>query len=116
MCVGSVASDRGWLNNDFHHPALLAREAATVDLLTDGRLELGLGAGHAHVEYTRAGLHFDPPAVRRARLAESVQILRRLLGGETVDFQGRHYTVRGQTCDPLPLQAHVPLLIGGGSS
>jgi probable F420-dependent oxidoreductase len=102
------------LNNDFRHPALLAREAATVDLLTDGRFELGLGAGHAAPEYERAGLTFDPAGVRVARLGESVRVLRRLLDGQTVDFDGDHYRLRGETCHPRPVQAHVPLLVGGG--
>jgi Luciferase-like monooxygenase len=60
------------LNNDFRHPVLLAREAATVDLLTDGRLQLGLGAGHMESEYAEVGLRFDPGATRVERLAECV--------------------------------------------
>ncbi len=103
------------LNNDLRHPSLLAREAAAVDLLTDGRLELGLGAGHARPEYERNGLRFDPPQLRVARLAESVQVLRRLLDGETVTFHGDHYDLDGETCYPRPAQPHVPLLVGGGS-
>src|SRR5205823_7261034 len=79
------------LNNDFRHPVLLAREAAAVDLLTDGRLELGLGAGHMRSEYDEAGLRFDPAEVRIARLGEAVQIVKGLLAGEAVDFQGQHY-------------------------
>lgn len=102
------------LNNDFRHPALLAREAATVDLLTGGRFELGLGAGHAAEEYRRAGLAFDPAPVRVGRLEESVGIVRRLLDGETVDAAGRHYRLAGETCHPRPVQAHVPLLVGAG--
>ena len=60
------------LNNDFRHPVLLAREAATLDVLSDGRLELGLGAGHMQSEYEQAGLTFDPGATRVERLAEAV--------------------------------------------
>jgi probable F420-dependent oxidoreductase len=101
------------LNNDFRHPALLAREAATIDLLTGGRLELGLGAGHAWPEYERVGLRFDPPGVRVARLEESVGIVRRLLDGETVDHEGAHYRLRGEQCQPRPLQARVPVIVGG---
>ncbi|GAB4198422.1 MAG: hypothetical protein OHK0022_17750 [Roseiflexaceae bacterium] len=77
------------LANDFRHPALLAREAATVDLLSDGRFELGLGAGWNADEYRRAGVAFDPPGVRVERLRESVQILKRLLAGGPVSFAGR---------------------------
>ncbi len=85
------------LNNDFWSPLLLAREAVTLDLLSGGRLELGLGAGHAQEEYEAAGLRYDPPAVRVARLAETVPLLRRLLDGETVDHEGAHVTLRQAT-------------------
>ncbi|MBI2710746.1 MAG: TIGR03621 family F420-dependent LLM class oxidoreductase [Actinobacteria bacterium] len=102
------------LNNDLHHPALLARSAATLDLLSDGRVEIGLGAGHAKPEYDRAGLVFDPAPVRVARLAEAVVVLRRLLDGETVTFSGEHYRLAGERCDPPPVQARVPVLVGGG--
>jgi probable F420-dependent oxidoreductase len=104
------------LNNDLRHPALLAREAATIDLLTEGRLELGLGAGHARPEYERIGLPFDPPAIRVGRLAESVQILRALLDGEAVTFDGEYYRLAGEQCYPQPTQSHLPLLVGGGGS
>jgi probable F420-dependent oxidoreductase len=102
------------LNNDFHQPALLAREAATVDLLSEGRLELGLGAGHAQPEYERAGIAFDSAPTRVTRLAEAVVILRRLLDGDTVTFSGEHYHLVAERCDPAPVQSHVPLLVGGG--
>ncbi len=104
------------LNNDFHHPALLARSAGTLDLLSDGRLELGLGAGHARSEYERAGLAFEAPSRRVRRLEEAVTVLRRLLDGETVTHSGEHYRLEAATCDPRPLQAHVPLLVGGGGN
>jgi probable F420-dependent oxidoreductase len=104
------------VNNDFRHPSILAREAAAIDLLTRGRLELGLGARHARPEYDRNGLRFDPVSTRVARLAESVQVLRRLLDGETVFFHGDYYDIEGETCYPTPVQAHVPLLVGGGSN
>src|SRR5919206_1215026 len=79
------------LNNDFHHPVHLARELASIDQLSGGRLEVGIGAGHAFTEYAAIGRPFDPPAVRKARLAEAVEILRRLLDGEEVTFDGQHY-------------------------
>ncbi|HET9444187.1 MAG TPA: TIGR03621 family F420-dependent LLM class oxidoreductase [Acidimicrobiales bacterium] len=101
------------LNNDFHHPALLARQAATLDLLSDGRAEVGLGAGHAWPEYEAAGLAFDPPGTRVDRLEEAVTVLCRLLDGETVTSGGPHYRLAGQRCDPLPVQPHVPVLVGG---
>jgi probable F420-dependent oxidoreductase len=101
------------LNNDFRHPAVLAREAAALADLSAGRFELGLGAGYVRAEYERAGIPFLPAAVRAARLAESAQILRALLAGETVDFAGEHYTIRGESLEP-PAHA-VPILIGGNS-
>src|SRR5437870_13395014 len=81
----------GVLNNDFRHPVLTAREAATLDVLSDGRFELGLGAGHMRSEYEQAGLAFDAGVTRVERLAEAVTIVKRLLKGETVTFTGRHY-------------------------
>jgi probable F420-dependent oxidoreductase len=101
------------LNNDFHHPSLLARSAATLDLLSDGRLELGLGAGHAQPEYHRAGLAFDAASVRVARLEEAVIVLRQLLDGEIVTFAGAYYRLVEERCDPEPIQPSVPLLVGG---
>jgi len=102
------------LNNDFRHPAFVAREAATLDLLTDGRLELGLGAGHMESEYREAGLPYDPAATRVARLGESVAIIKRLLSGEEVTFAGDHYALAAHRAYPRPVQQPAPpLLIGG---
>jgi probable F420-dependent oxidoreductase len=98
------------LNNDFRHPALLAREAAMVDLLSDGRLELGVGAGHAAPEYHELGLHFDPAPVRVERLEASVAILRRLFAGETVTVDGPHYQLREHRLSPV---RRPTLLVGG---
>jgi probable F420-dependent oxidoreductase len=101
------------VNNDLRHPAVLAREAAAVDLLSDGRFELGIGAGHAFPEYERVGIPFDPARVRVRRLRESVQVLRRLLDGDEVTVDGDHYRLRGERCHPRPVQERVPLLVGG---
>jgi probable F420-dependent oxidoreductase len=102
------------LNNDFRHPVLVAREAATVDLLTEGRLQLGLGAGHMQSEYDQAGLGFDSGGIRVERLAEAVTLLKGLLKGEQVTFAGRYYRVTGHTIYPLPVQRpHPPILIAG---
>jgi probable F420-dependent oxidoreductase len=102
------------LNNDFRHPALVAREAATADLLTDGRLQLGVGAGHMKSEYDEAGLHFDAGGARVERLGEAVSIVKKLLKGEELTFAGRHYRVTRHRVYPLPLQRpHPPILIGG---
>jgi len=102
------------LNNDLRHPVLVAREAATVDLLTDGRFQLGLGAGHMQSEYDQAGLGFDAAGTRVARLAEAVTIIKGLFTGAPVTFAGQHYHVTGHQIHPLPVQRpHPPLLIGG---
>ena len=98
------------LNNDFRHPALLAREAATIDLLTDGRLELGLGAGHSAPEYAEIGLDFDPAAVRVARLSESARLLRRLFDGDEVTVAGTYYRTDAHRLYPA---RRPQLLIGG---
>jgi probable F420-dependent oxidoreductase len=99
------------LNNDFRHPALLAREAAMVDLLSDGRLELGLGAGHAAPEYRELGLDFDPAARRVERLEAAVGILRRLFDGETVTVDGPHYRLHEHRLSPV----RRPVLFVGGN-
>jgi probable F420-dependent oxidoreductase len=102
------------LNNDLRHPVLVAREAAAVDLLTDGRLQLGLGAGSIEAEYEQAGLAFDRGRTRVQRLAEAVTIIKGLLKGEAVNFVGQHYRVTGHVIGPLPVQRpHPPILIGG---
>ena len=102
------------LNNDLRHPVLVAREAASVDLLTDGRLQLGLGAGSIQSEYDQAGLAFDPGGIRVERLAEAVRIIKGLLKGEPVTLAGRHYRVTSHAIAPLPVQKpHPPILIGG---
>jgi probable F420-dependent oxidoreductase len=99
------------LNNDLRHPVVLAQELATLDRASGGRLEVGIGAGHSFTEYQAAGVPFDPPAVRKQRLAESVEILRSLLDGSPTTVRGRHYTVENATV-PRPARAHVPMLVG----
>jgi probable F420-dependent oxidoreductase len=99
------------LNNDFHHPVGLAQELATIDHVTGGRLEVGIGAGHSFTEYEAIGLRFDPPAVRKARLAEAVEVIRRLLDGEVVSFAGDHYQLAGVRT-LRSAQEHVPILVG----
>lgn len=101
-------------NNDFRSPALLAKEVATIDVLCEGRFELGIGAGWAKQEYLLAGERFDPPRVRADRFEEAIGVLRRLLDGEAVEHRGAHYRLRGLLGSPRPVQSPVPLLIGGG--
>src|SRR5438067_3514050 len=103
-------------DNDFRHPVVLAKEVATLDLLSGGRFELGLGAGWKLPEYEWAGIPFDPPGVRIDRLVEAVRVLKGLFADGPLTFAGRHYTVTGLDGLPKPLQRpHPPLLIGGGS-
>ncbi|MGE2835705.1 TIGR03621 family F420-dependent LLM class oxidoreductase [Mycobacterium sp. SMC-4] len=105
------------LNNDFHHPVLIAREAATLSEVSGGRFELGLGAGHMKSEYDAAGLRFDSGAGRVDRLIESVAVVRALLAGAEVHVDGEHYRVHAEaaTLTPAP-GAPVPLLIGGNGT
>ncbi|MFC9977661.1 TIGR03621 family F420-dependent LLM class oxidoreductase [Spirillospora sp. NPDC127200] len=102
------------LANDYRHPVLLAKEAATLDQVSGGRFELGVGAGWLREEYERGGLAFDPAGVRVDRLAESLRLLRGLLGGEKVTFAGEHYAVRDLAVFPVP-ERRPPLLVGAGS-
>ncbi|MFG2006007.1 TIGR03621 family F420-dependent LLM class oxidoreductase [Spirillospora sp. NPDC048911] len=102
------------LSNDFRHPVMLAKEAATLDHVSGGRFELGVGAGWLRDEYERAGMPFDGAAVRVDRLEESLTILRSLLGGEKTSFTGEHYHVRDLTVFPAPARP-TPLLVGAGS-
>lgn len=103
------------LDNDFRHPALTASEAATLDVLSEGRYELGIGAGWMLEDYERTGIPFDPPGVRVSRFQESVRIIKGLFGDEPVTFSGEHYTVTDLEGFPKPAQQpHPPLLLGAG--
>jgi probable F420-dependent oxidoreductase len=103
------------LDNDFRHPATLAKEAATVDVLTSGRLELGLGAGWLQSDYTRTGIPFDPPAARVARLAEAVRICKLFFTSDEgmISFTGKHYRVAQLDASPRPTQKPPPIMLGG---
>ena len=102
------------INNDLRHPVVLAQDAATIDRLSDGRLELGLGAGWALPEYRRAGIPYHPPATRIERLSETVAALRALFAGELVTTAGPHVQLRDHFVVPKPPQGRqLPLLIGG---
>lgn len=101
-------------NNDFRHPAVLAKEAATIDVLSGGRMELGIGAGWDRPEYERAGMTFDPPRTRVDRMEEALDVIGGLLAGGPVTYAGAHYRIREMFGEPLPVQPRIPLLIGGG--
>jgi len=102
------------LGNDYRHPVVVARDAATLDLLSDGRLELGLGAGWMTADYEKAGIPLDPPGVRIARLAESIAIIKGLTADGPFTFHGEHYRVTDLDGQPKPVQRPLPLVIGGG--
>ena len=102
--------------NDYRHPFVLAKEAATLDVLSDGRLELSLGAGWMRTDYDAAGLTYDHPAVRVERFEEAVKVVQGLLRTDgPFNFHGEHYEVLGHTLTPRPVQQPgPPLTIGGG--
>ena len=110
-----VRLSMGVLVNDFRHPVVLAKEAATLDVVSGGRLDLGLGAGWLQEEFAAAGIAFDPAGARIERLGEAVRIVRALLRGERVTHTGRWYTIDGVTGFPRAAQQPAPpILLGGG--
>jgi probable F420-dependent oxidoreductase len=104
------------LGNDYRHPVVMTRDAATLDLLSDGRLELGLGAGWMTVDYEKAGLPLDKASVRIARLAEAIAIFRGLTEDGPFTFAGEHYQVTDLEGMPKPVQRPMPLVVGGGGN
>jgi len=100
--------------NDYRHPVMLAKEMATLDVLSDGRMEFGLGAGWMRTDYDKAGMPYDRPGLRIERLLESLEIVRGLFGDGPVDFDGDHYNITGMEGWPKPVQSPPPVLIGGG--
>lgn len=109
--IGTLVFD-----NDYRHPLVLAKEAATLDLLSDGRLELGLGAGWMRSDYEQSGIVYDPPATRVERFAEAVEIVTGLLEAEEpFSYTGRHYRIADAVPYPRPRQRpRPPVIIGGG--
>jgi probable F420-dependent oxidoreductase len=108
--VGSLVFD-----NDYRHPIVLAKEAATLDLLSDGRLDFGLGAGWLTSDYEQTGIPLDPPGLRIERMAEALQIIKSFFAGGSVSFTGKHYKVDGVEAAPVPVQKpHPPIVLGGG--
>jgi probable F420-dependent oxidoreductase len=100
--------------NDYRHPVVLAQEAATLDLLSEGRLELGIGAGWMHADYERAGIPMAGAGERIERLGEAIAVIRRYFSGEPVAFTGAHYRIDGLT-GRVPVQRPVPPILVGGS-
>jgi probable F420-dependent oxidoreductase len=102
------------LDNDFRHPALLAKEIATLDILSGGRVELGVGAGWQIDDYRRTGLTFDQPGVRFERLRESVHVLKCLFSPGLFTYEGKYYRFHSYDARPKPVQQPLPLTIGAG--
>jgi probable F420-dependent oxidoreductase len=101
------------LCNDFRHPVMLAKEAATVDVLTDGRFELGIGTGSRPDDLAEAGMSYDSAGTRIERLEEVVRILRLYYGeAERINFAGKHYQIAGIETYPKPVQEPMPVMIG----
>lgn len=102
------------LCNSYRHPAVLAKMAATLDVISGGRLELGLGAGWFEREYRAYGIPFPPSGVRIAQLDESLEVIRRMWSDPYPTFAGTHYTIEGALCDPPPRQRpRPPIWVGG---
>ena len=103
-------------DNNFRHLAILAKEVATLDVLSNGRVELGLGAGWQEVEYRQAGIPFDPAGIRVGRYEEAVRILKKLFADGPVTYAGRYYNLDGLESLPKPIQRpHPPFMLAGGS-
>jgi probable F420-dependent oxidoreductase len=104
------------LQNDLYHPAPLAKETATLDLLSGGRMELGIGAGGSYPpDFDWTGIPFNPPGQRIERLRESIAVLRGLFANGPFSFEGRHFTIKDYDGQPKPIQKpHPPILIGAG--
>ncbi len=109
--VGSLVFD-----NDYRHPVVLAKEVATLDLFSEGRVEFGLGAGWMTSDYEQSGIGHDPPGARVSRMIESLAIMKELWSKGEASYSGEHYTVTGALGTPSPVQRpHPPVIIGGGS-
>jgi len=108
--VGALVFD-----NDYKHPVVLAKEMATIDILSGGRLELGIGAGWMATDYEQSGIPHDRPGVRVDRMVEGIAVMKGLFADGAFDYQGEHYTITGMDGLPKPLtKPHPPILIGGG--
>src|SRR5438128_9071598 len=108
--VGSLVFD-----NDYRHPVVLAKEVATLDLLSDGRFDFGLGAGWLKSDYDQSGIPYDTPGVRIERMEEGLAIIKGLLAGGPFSFAGKHYRITSAESYPAPVQKpHPPIVIGGG--
>jgi probable F420-dependent oxidoreductase len=103
------------LNGDIINPVVVARESVTVDILTEGRLELGIGGGWLEDDYLATGIRRDPPSVRMARLAESLEIIGQVFDGRAAHHESKYFAIRAKEPMPRPIQQRIPILVGGGS-
>lgn len=102
-------------DNDYKHPVVLAKELATIDVLSGGRLEIGIGAGWLASDYKESGIPYDSNKVRVDRFEEGLTVIKGAMSGEAFSFTGRHYTITDYTATPRPVQAPCPpILVGGG--
>ena len=101
-------------DNDYKHPVVLAKELATMDVLSDGRVEIGLGAGWMKSDYDQSGIPYDSPGVRIDRFVEGLHIIKEAMRPGPFSFQGTHYTITDYNGLPKPVQSLPPVLIGGG--
>jgi probable F420-dependent oxidoreductase len=102
-------------DNDYKHPVVLAKELATVDVLSGGRIEVGLGAGWMATDYVQSGIPMDSPGVRVSRMEEGIAVLKGCFGPGPFSFKGEHYEITGYDAKPKPVQSPPPFLIGGGA-
>jgi probable F420-dependent oxidoreductase len=108
--VGTLVFD-----NDYKHPVVLAKEMATIDVLSGGRVEFGLGAGWMHSDYEQSGIPLDKPSVRIARMEEGLEVIKGLWAEGAFSYEGEHYTISGLDGLPKPVQKPgPPILLGGG--
>jgi probable F420-dependent oxidoreductase len=102
-------------DNDYKHPLVLAKELATMDVLSGGRVEIGLGAGWMMTDYEQAGMEYDRAGVRIDRFVEGLTVIKGLMGPDPFSFEGEHYSIRNHDGFPKPVQGpHPPVIIGGG--
>lgn len=107
--IGSIVA-----GNTYRHPAVLAKQAATIDHIAGGRMVLGIGAGWQENEHVAYGIEFSTVKGRLDRLEEACAIITSLMANDRTNHDGRHYRITDAPLDPKPVQAHMPLLVGGG--
>ncbi len=108
--IGALVFD-----NDYKHPVVLAKELATMDVLSSGRLEVGIGAGWMKSDYDQAGIPMDRPGVRVSRMEEGIAVIKGCFASGPFSYEGDHYTITGYDGLPKPTQTPPPFLIGGGA-